>query len=501
MKDYKVGDSVKEATPGAVAYKKKEENLDEYSGGAKKKTKQKEKGGASGKQKENSPGVGAGNNNNKENSDQNNSKKPKYKPLYKQDGKTNDVVLLPGRHACECQAVKHKLINNCISCGRIVCAQEGSGACFFCGELVCTKEEQEVLNRQSRKSEQLLMKLTTSSRNAYKYSKDSEENQQKAIANKNRLLEYDINCEKRTKVIDDESDYFNIDSNKWLTPEQRLALEKKKEELHSERHKSRREKKLIFDFAGRKVTEDTSVPEYILEEDRQMQQLFKNDAFSVEAELKKREAEGSGLLDPGVVLTNLTYNYDLEYHEYHGKLDSSKAKGGIGNHLGKVQDASLQEITDQGICLSMHQPWASLLVIGIKLHEGRSWYSNHRGRLWIHAASKVPTQVEVDGLQRFYELHSGVKTTQFPPHYPTSCLVGCVDVIDVLSQEEYREKYPDGESNSPYVFICENPLELLIKFPMQGKHKLFQLDPKILKAAQKTVKKSPAERGSGVMGL
>ena len=27
---------------------------------------------------------------------------------------------------------------------------------------------------------------------------------------------------------------------------------------------------------------------------------------------------------------------------------------------------------------------------------------------------------------------------QFPSHYPTSCLVGCVDVTDVLSQEEYR---------------------------------------------------------------
>lgn len=30
-------------------------------------------------------------------------------------------------------------------------------------------------------------------------------------------------------------------------------------------------------------------------------------------------------------------------------------------------------------CMSMHQPWASLLVAGIKKHEGRSWYSSHRG--------------------------------------------------------------------------------------------------------------------------
>ena len=37
-------------------------------------------------------------------------------------------------------------------------------------------------------------------------------------------------------MIDDESDYFNIDSNKWLTPEQRAALAKKSEQLQEERH-------------------------------------------------------------------------------------------------------------------------------------------------------------------------------------------------------------------------------------------------------------------------
>jgi len=51
--------------------------------------------------------------------------------------------------------VKHPLVNNCLSCGRIVCAQEGSGPCFFCANLVVTKEEQLVLDRKSKKSEML----------------------------------------------------------------------------------------------------------------------------------------------------------------------------------------------------------------------------------------------------------------------------------------------------------------------------------------------------------
>lgn len=28
----------------------------------------------------------------------------------------------------------------------------------------------------------------------------------------------------------------------------------------------------------------------------------------------------------------------------------------------------------------------------------------------------------------------------FPRDYPTSCLLGCVDVLDCLPQEDYREK-------------------------------------------------------------
>ena len=34
--------------------------------------------------------------------------------------------------------------------------------------------------------------------------------------------------------------------------------------------------------------------------------------------------------------------------------------------LARLQDRDLQEMKDDGYCLSMHQPWASLLVAGIK---------------------------------------------------------------------------------------------------------------------------------------
>ena len=39
------------------------------------------------------------------------------------------------------------------------------------------------------------------------------------MAFKNRLVGYDRNAAQRTKVIDDQSDYFEIDSNTWLSKE------------------------------------------------------------------------------------------------------------------------------------------------------------------------------------------------------------------------------------------------------------------------------------------
>ncbi len=42
------------------------------------------------------------------------------------------------------------------------------------------------------------------------------------------------------------------------------------------------------------------------------------------------------------------------------------------------------------LCISMHQPWASLLVHGIKRVEGRAWPTEHRGTLWVHATAQAP---------------------------------------------------------------------------------------------------------------
>jgi len=38
--------------------------------------------------------------------------------------------------------------------------------------------------------------------------------------------------------------------------------------------------------------------------------------------------------------------------------------------------------------ITLYQPWASLLAIGPKKHETRSWKTKHRGWIAIHAAKR-----------------------------------------------------------------------------------------------------------------
>ena len=116
-------------------------------------------------------------------------------------------------------------------------------------------------------------------------------------------------------------------------------------------------------------------------------------------------------------------------------------------------------------------------------------YSGHRGRLWIAAAAKKPTTDEIARVeeQHQYHWHAAQQINEmpdFPEQYPVGCLLGCVTVKDVLSHDDYIRSYPDGESGSAFVFVCENPQELTVKFPVKGQHKIWRLDPKMHKAAK-----------------
>lgn len=156
----------------------------------------------------------------------------------------------------------------------------------------------------------------------------------------------------------------------------------------------------------------------------------------------------------------------------------------------------------QYICLTLHQPLASLMVWGLKRVEGRGWDSDYRGRLFIHAAALEPSPDDIARYEAFYtdvfqlEFGRDAGAPQFPKHYPTSCLVGCVTVVDVVPKEEFakwkslpRSAKLEGDANgSGYYFLCQEQKRMVLPFQMSGQHKLWKLDRKVVERATKQLK-------------
>ncbi|KAG2533692.1 hypothetical protein PVAP13_9NG018200 [Panicum virgatum] len=202
-------------------------------------------------------------------------------------------------------------------------------------------------------------------------------------------------------------------------------------------------------------------------------------------------------------------------HHSSSSSSSSRSSDGRGYHGGNP-------------CLTMHQPWASLLVHGIKRVEGRSWPSPITGRLWIHAASKVPDPDTIKAMEDFYrEIYAvdGITDINFPQHYPVSRLLGCVEVVGCLGSQELVcwEHVPQSvcphllpftcllhcdpnthdsfnqptsiclpsqmlmqvrlEGLTDFCWLCENPQKLVVPFEMRGYQGVYNLERRIYDGA------------------
>jgi len=100
---------------------------------------------------------------------------------------------------CGCFGTKCKPLTNCLHCGRIACEKEGYGYCPFCTYLIQQHISQRLSNVASGAGTPM----------------------EKAIRHKERLLEFDRECAKRTIVLDDQADYFKNSSSTWLSGDER----------------------------------------------------------------------------------------------------------------------------------------------------------------------------------------------------------------------------------------------------------------------------------------
>lgn len=94
-----------------------------------------------------------------------------------------------------------------------------------------------------------------------KQQKQEAESLRKAEDHKNKLLEYDRTSARRTKVIDDETDYFSSESNRWLTEEQRALLREKEKQMLQSKEDAKSSRRIIIDIAGRQILESNDAHE------------------------------------------------------------------------------------------------------------------------------------------------------------------------------------------------------------------------------------------------
>ena len=82
--------------------------------------------------------------------------------------------------------------------------------------------------------------------------------------------------------------------------------------------------------------------------------------------------------------------------------------------------------------LSLWQPWATLVAVGAKQIETRSWQTPYRGKIAIHAAIKFPKEaMELCYQEPFYS--ALFDQEGFPrKELPTGCIVATCDLLDCI---------------------------------------------------------------------
>uniref|UniRef100_A0A0R3RWU5 Zf-C2HC5 domain-containing protein n=1 Tax=Elaeophora elaphi TaxID=1147741 RepID=A0A0R3RWU5_9BILA len=391
--------------------------------------------------------------------------------------------LRPGRHRCDCQARIHKLIRNCMSCGRVVCEQEGSGPCMFCGELVCTREERQLLNQQSRKSVELYNKLLG-------YRDDENVGGEvfslasvgsalaKAERFRNKLLAADSDTEMKTHIHDLESDYYNMENDIYLTKAEREAIIARKEELKELRAKQRRALIVDFDlekadvFETKKKYEDIRDPviESILLSSRRRQQT--------EASRSVAKWAPDGFVPK--------YNSQRKLKSNHQNSDDE----------GDVEDEALMMFSDEmiymevarkGYSMGIVQPIATLLAYGFRRHLPWNKDVDIRGPMLIAAKGKVISENEIEkeiSHIRHSFLNNDMKEHKLPSEFPSGAIVGRALLTDCLSMKEYEEQYSNRECSATegsYVLIFDVFEPLLIPIPhIPLSDDIYQVDKQLL---------------------
>lgn len=121
--------------------------------------------------------------------------------------------------------------------------------------------------------------------------------------------------------------------------------------------------------------------------------------------------------------------------------------------------------------ITIKQPFASLIVEGVKDIENRTWKTNFRGRVLIHAGASIAgSALDLLTQEQFDVLVKNNKGAE----YVTSSIIGSVEIVDcVINHEsiwaEKGDSFLTGESSIIYNWVLANPIKFPEPIPAKGK--------------------------------
>lgn len=127
--------------------------------------------------------------------------------------------------------------------------------------------------------------------------------------------------------------------------------------------------------------------------------------------------------------------------------------------------------------LTIKQPWAQLIVAAGKDIENRTWSTEVRGRVAIHASAKLePSEVEAacNFMRRFIPRFSSRIFSAAAEKYPVGAIVGTVEIVGCLRQS------PSPWFTGPYGFVLVKPIRLLKPIPCRGALGFWELTPELV---------------------
>ena len=129
--------------------------------------------------------------------------------------------------------------------------------------------------------------------------------------------------------------------------------------------------------------------------------------------------------------------------------------------------------------LTVHQPWASLLVTGAKRVETRRWATKHRGPLLIHAAKARPAYARTAMAENFVIDAMLTLHHLTPAGLPRGKIIGLVEVVDCVPAEALLDTLSPEElalgNYTPgwYGWVTTQPYEYTEPVAARGQQRLW----------------------------